>query len=233
MMTNAMTKAIPALLLAAFSLIAVSAGGAEGGTDPPTCVDAAIDAIQKRYESVSDLSATFVQTTRSVALSGSGRTGAVTSRGTVVFAKPGKMRWSYEEPEPSLVVSDGKTLWLYDPAHAEVQRTSVSDGYLSGAAIQFLLGEGDIRRDFRVTALACDEGAAELELVPRRDASYEKLRVLAGLPSGELRRTTIFDLLGNITEVEFSDIRANQSPGKGVFQFEAPDGVSVIDLDVS
>jgi outer membrane lipoprotein carrier protein len=232
MMKNAMKKAIPTLLMAAVAAIAAYAGGVGATDDPPACVDAAIDAIQKRYESVSDLSATFVQTTRSVALSGSGRTGAVTSRGTVVFAKPGKMRWSYEEPEPSLVVSDGKTLWIYDPAHAEVQRTSVTDGFLSGAAIEFLLGEGDIRRDFRVTALACDDGAVELSLVPRRDASYEKIRLQAGLPGGELRRTTIFDLLGNITEVEFSELRANQNPGEGVFQFEPPDGVSVIDLDV-
>ena len=40
--------------------------------------------------------------------------------GAVEFAKPGKMRWSYEAPEPSLVVSDGETLWIYDPTRDEV-----------------------------------------------------------------------------------------------------------------
>jgi len=219
------------MLLAAFALVAVVEAAAAETAGSQVCVDAAIDAIQKRYESISDFRAEFVQTARSVALSGAGGSGVNVSRGTAVFAKPGKMRWSYEEPEPSLVVSDGKTLWLYDPARAEVQRTSVIDGYLSGAGIQFLLGKGDIRRDFRVTAVACAEGAGELELVPRTDASYEKLRVLADLASGELRRTTIFDLLGNVTEVEFDDIRANQHPADGVFRFEPPDGVEVIDLD--
>jgi chaperone LolA len=226
-----MMYAIPTALVAAIALLAAPVAVSAGGGDPEGCVDAAVEAIQKHYESVSDLRAAFVQTTRSVALGGAGRTGANTSRGTVVFAKPGKMRWSYEEPEPSLVVSDGKTLWLYDPIHSEVQQTSVSDGYLSGAAIQFLIGEGDMRRDFRVTEVSCAEGIALLELVPRTDATYEKLRVLVDLASGEVGRTTIFDLVGNVTEVTFSDVRTNQHPAEAVFRFEPPDGVEVIDLD--
>lgn len=226
-----MMYAIPTTLLAAMALFAAPAEVTAGGGGPQGCADAAVEAIQKHYESVSDLGAAFVQTTRSVALGGAGGAGANVSRGTVVFAKPGKMRWSYEEPEPSLVVSDGETLWLYDPVHAEVQRTSVTGGYLSGAAIQLLIGEGDLRRDFRVTEVSCAEGAALLELVPRRDATYEKLRVLADLGSGELRGTTVFDLVGNVTEVTFSDVRTNQRPADALFRFEPPDGVEVIDLD--
>jgi len=107
-----MMYAIPIRLLVAIALLAAPVEVWAGGDDPEGCVDAAVEAIQKQYESVSDLGAAFVQTARSVTLGGAGRTGADTSRGTVVFAKPGKMRWSYEEPEPSLVVSDGKTLWL-------------------------------------------------------------------------------------------------------------------------
>jgi chaperone LolA len=227
-----MMYTIPTTLLAAIALLAAPVEVTAGGSDPQECVDAAVEAIEKHYESVWDLRAAFLQTTRSVALGGEGRAGANTSRGTVVFAKPGRMRWSYEEPEPSLVVSDGKTLWLYDPVHAEVQRTSVSGGFLSGAAIQLLIGEGDLRRDFRVTEVSCAEGAALLELVPRVDATYEKLRVLADLESGEVRRTTIFDLVGNVTEVTFDDVRTNQSPADAVFRFEPPEGVEVIDLDV-
>ena len=98
-----------------------------------------------------------------------------TSRGRVTLAKPGKMRWTYEEPEPSLVVSDGKTVWIYDPAFDEVQKLPAAEGFLTGAAAQFLLGAGDMRRDFKVAAVSCDETAAELELVPRQPATYEKL----------------------------------------------------------
>ncbi len=207
-------------------------GGATGASAPQSaCVRNAVAAIQRRYEQVRDLRARFVQTTRSVAFSKPGEEQA--ARGTVQFAKPGKMRWSYEEPEPSLVVSDGSTLWLYDPAHREVQRLSVREGYFSGAAIQFLLGEGEILRDFEVTAHACAPESADLELVPRRPESYERLRVRADPRTGELVRTEVVDLLGNRTIVEFHDIRANLDPPSETFAFEPPDGVRVIDLEAA
>jgi outer membrane lipoprotein carrier protein len=203
-------------------------GGAAAAPATQACITRAVAAIQKRYEAVRDLSADFVQTTRSVALGAAGA--ATTSRGSVVFAKPGKMRWQYQEPEPSLVVSDGQWLWIYDPAHQEVQKLPVGEGFLSGAAIQFLLGEGEIQRDFAVTAQACSDARVELELVPRRDASYEKLRVRSDPATGELLETTVIDLFGNVTQIAFSGMRTNLGPNDQLFRFRAPEGVRVIEL---
>jgi outer membrane lipoprotein carrier protein len=192
------------------------------------CVARAVEAIQRRYEAVRDLSADFAQTTRSVAMGAAGP--VASARGSVVFAKPGKMRWAYQEPEPSLVVSDGTWLWVYDPAHQEVQKLPVGEGFLSGAAIQFLLGEGEIRRDFEVTAETCSSEKVELVLVPRRDASYEKLRVRSDPATGELLETTVIDLLGNVTQIAFSGIRTNLAPPAEQFRFTAPPGVRVIEM---
>ena len=204
-------------------------GGAAATPATQACITRAVAAIQRRYEAVRDLSADFVQTTRSVALGAAGA--AVTSRGSVVFAKPGKMRWQYKEPEESLVVSDGQWLWVYDPAHQEAQKMTVGEGFLSGAAIQFLLGEGRIERDFAVTAQACSDAKVELELVPRRDASYEKLRVRSDPATGELLETTVTDLLGNVTQIAFSGMRTNLGPADTLFRFRAPEGVRVIELE--
>jgi len=200
---------------------------AAAAADP--CVERAVERIQRRYESVRDLSADFEQTTRSVALGAAGATAS--SRGSVVFAKPGKMRWAYQAPEESLVVSDGTWLWIYDPAHREVQKLPVGEGFLSGAAIQFLLGAGQIRRDFEVSAETCSDAKVELVLVPRRDASYEKLRVRSDPATGELLETTVVDLLGNVTQIAFHGMRTNLGPSDDLFRFRAPAGVRVIDIE--
>ncbi len=224
------------LLVVAVALAIPSAASADGDALPEDaeaqpCVERAIEAVQRRYESIRDFSARFTQTTHSVALGGSTSALATTAAGVVVFAKPGRMRWSYEQPEPSLVVSDGETLWLYDPAHREAQRLRVGGSeYLSGAAIQFLLGKGDIRSEFRVTVESCEVGDARLELIPLRAASYEKLRIRTDLRTGEIVETTMIDLFGNVTEVKFADIRTNLDPPLDVFQFEPPDGVRVIEV---
>jgi outer membrane lipoprotein carrier protein len=227
------SRTIGLFVVAAVALASPSASGAAEGHAPTegaaaeSCLEQAITAVQRRYESIRDLSARFTQTTHSVALGGSTSALATSAAGTVIFAKPGKMRWSYEQPEPSLVVSDGETLWLYDPAHREAQKLRVQGGeYLSGAAIQFLVGEGEIRSEFRVTAQSCVAGDALLELVPLRAASYEKLRIRTDPRTGEIVETTVIDLLGNVTEVAFADIRTNDDPPHAVFRFEPPDGVA-------
>jgi outer membrane lipoprotein carrier protein len=218
-----------ALALALGGVLAVFAARAGAPpAEPDGCAERAARALQRRYESVRDLGARFDQTSRSVAL---GRPGSdAKSSGSVVFAKPGRMRWTYEEPEPSLVVSDGRSLWIYDPANREVQRMVVSGEYLSGAAVSFLLGDGELLRDFEVRALECADSSVLLDLVPRQPASYERLRARTDPRSGELLETTVVDLLGNATTVALRDVRVNRDPDPALFRFEAPPGVRVIEV---
>ena len=136
------------------------------------------------------------QTTQSVAFGGDSSPASEPARGRVEFAKPGRMRFEYETPEPSLVVSDGKTLWIYDPVAKEVQVLAVEGDFLSAAAIQFLLGEGRLQESFEVTARSCAPDRAELELRPRAEASYERIELVADPVSGWIRETTVHDLLG-------------------------------------
>lgn len=217
-----------AAALASLAAAPVALGDAPAGGD---CAERAAAALQRRYEAVRDIEASFEQTTRSVAL---GRSGAdAKSRGSVVFAKPGRMRWTYEAPEPSLVVSDGEELWIYDPANREAQRMTVTGAYLSGAALSFLLGEGEILRDFVVKALECSESSALLDLVPREPATYERLHARIDPRSGELLETTVIDLLGNSTRVALQDLRVNRDPDASLFRFDPPAGVRVVELDAS
>jgi outer membrane lipoprotein carrier protein len=219
------------ILAAVAALALASRAGAEparGGSDSlEACARDAVARIQARYETTRDLSARFEQTSRGTPLGGGGERH---SRGKVAFAKPGRMRWTYEQPEESLVVSDGKTLWLYDVARREVQKLPVSGGYFSGASIQFLLGSGDVDRQFTVIALACDAHSAHLQLTPRQPESFERLRVKADRKTGDLEETTVVDLLGNETRVSFSEIRVDTGLPKDHFEFEPPDGVRVIEL---
>lgn len=210
--------------LAAALLALALPAGAEGFD--PDCADATAAAVQKRYEGVRDVRARFEQTTES-ALDG----GRQHSKGEVVLAKPGRMRWSYEEPTPSLVVSDGETLWLYDPLFGEVQKMPAGGGFLGGAAARFLLGEGDMRRDFEVKALACEADETRLELVPREAASYEKLFLSVDPETGDVRSTKVVDLIGNVSTVTFQGLRTDTGPPASTFRFEPPEGAKVVEIE--
>jgi len=221
------------LLLATVLLVASTARSANtaSGAQPPdaACGDAVARRVQQHYDAIRDLRAHFVQTTERVALGSSGAA-SLQSRGEVVFAKPGRMRWSYQAPAPSLVVSDGQTLWIYDPQAHEVQQLPLGPGYLSGAAIQFLLGEGKLLDEFEVQAHGCGGEEVQLVLVPRRDAEYERLELRADPKSGAVRETAVVDLLGNRTTIALNDLKSNKNPDPALFRFVPPAGTRVISV---
>lgn len=189
------------------------------------CAAELVARVQARYDRMRDLEARFTQRTLS-ALSPAGEL----SRGAVVLAKPGRMRWSYETPEASLVVSDGKTLWIYDVAAREAQKLAVGEEFMSGAAFQFLLGSGRIAETFAVRVRDCAAPRPRLELVPKVDATYQRLELDVDAKTGEAFATAVVDLFGNRTEVEFSELRYDRLPAASVFQFAPEPGVRVIEL---
>ncbi len=218
------------LLSAGLLAVASSAVGEEPPSSGRDCAVQMAERIQTYYAGIRDLEATFEQSIRSVTLGSSALTGGGVRRGRVLLARPGRMRWSYEEPEPSLVVSDGKTMWIYDPSAKEVQRLPVDRGYLSGAGLQFLMGDGELLEEFSVTAERCSTEVVDLELVPKREASYERLGLRAIAASGEITDTRLVDLFGNETRLSFRDTRTNQNPAPERFRFVVPPDVVVIDL---
>jgi outer membrane lipoprotein carrier protein len=199
------------------------------GSAPVDCAREAALRVQRHYEAVRDLRARFAQTTERAAL-GSFGAEALAARGEAVFAKPGRMRWAYEAPEPSLVVSDGETLWIHDPVAGEAQHLPLGPGFLSGAAIQFLLGQGQILDEFRVSSPDCAADPIQLVLAPLRDAPYERLELLASRATGAVVETTVVDLLGSRTRVAFDAVRTNTDPDPELFAFTPPAGTRVFEL---
>ncbi len=206
----------------------VAADESESGA---SCAHELAARVQKHYDSVRDFAADFEQTTRPVGFASALPGAAEPARGRMVLAKPAKMRWTYSHPEPSLVVSDGTTLWLYSPVLKEAQRLPVTQGYLSGAALQFLLGDGKLLEAFRVSASGCGrEPLVELDLEPREPASYERLGLTVREETGEVVATGILDLFGNRTRISFRNVEWNQDPAPEIFRFEPGPEVEVIEL---
>src|SRR5918994_263533 len=97
------------------------------------------------YDSVKDFTANFTQTYEGGVL----RRKAMES-GTVGVKKPGKMRWDYTRPEKKLFVSDGQTMYLYFPNEKQVMKNAVPSQDQATSAVLFLMGKGNITRDFNV-----------------------------------------------------------------------------------
>ena len=209
---------------AALCAALVALGNGPGAPDPATL--ALVDAIQAHYDSVTDLTARFVQTAHIASL---GRDEQ--ADGHVWVKRPGRMRWEYEAPEARVITVDGETLRLYSPADAQLQIVSLASGAFSPTALDFLLGTGKLGEQFVAERLPDGEdGSIQLRLQPRRESRFQFLELRVAPDTHALRSSTVVDLLGNRTEVRFLELEENRGVSEERFTIVVPKGTEVLDL---
>jgi len=149
------------------------------------------------------------------------------SSGNVYIQRPGRFQWTYREPYSQLIISDGATLWIYDE---DLEQVTIKDAVHSIDDSPAAILGGDVRIDehYVVLELGETDGVAWLELTPRNiDSEYSSVRL--GFRENELAGMILFDNLGQKTQITFQDVRRNRRLDDGLFEFQPPEGVDVID----
>ncbi len=155
-----------------------------------------------------------------------------TERGTMLLAKPRRMKWIYAAPKGKLFVLDGKYAWSYAEGDAQVQRVSASKLDDLRSPLRFLLGHTQLEKELNgLTARPLSGGLYELQGKPRGDGKNGaiaaiRLRVTA---EGVIREIEIEQIDGALTKFEFTNEEVDVKLGDGEFKFVAPAGVPVVD----
>ena len=149
------------------------------------------------------------------------------SSGRVVLSHPGRFRWETAPPFTQLVVSDGNTVWQYDPDLAQVVVRPL-DKRADQVPSMLLAGEVEaVDKLYSIAASGDDAGAERFEFLPRVEGSpFSKLALQ--FRAGAVERLEITDGLGQRTEVSFSDVKSVPVPEAAFFVFRAPEGVDEI-----
>ena len=196
-----------------------------GASDPKTItLEQAIDGLQTKYEPVTDFKASFKQVVQRKHLPR-----PLKKQGTVYFKKPGMMRWDYAQPDRVYYVSDGEVLWAYQPADKIVHKMRVKESELY-SALNFLFGQGNLRKEFNITHGGVQDGLIALKLKPKvAQNNYKTLTLRLDPKSWEIRVTELIDPLDNVSTVSFIDPVYEPLKLEG-FKFTPPKGVRVEDL---
>lgn len=154
------------------------------------------------------------------------------STGKVVFEKPGKMSWTYDAPNGNRVVSDGKTIKVYEKENEQMFETPVKNSQYP-AALAFLMGTGNLTKDFSFRLLDAAqmkfEGGYVLEGTPKEATpAYQKIILYVDGPTNQVRRVLILDAQGNKNRFEFNSPVANQTVDKKEFEFTPPAGTKIV-----
>ena len=195
--------------------------GAQASSLSPADLDTTLTRLQQRYDCSRSMQANFDETLSSPG--GMTRT----RKGTVYFRKVGRMRWEFAAPSEGTVVSDGKTVYDYEKDLNQVVELPVNKA-LKSSATAFLLGLGNIRRDFKVSLppASSSDGLTHVILTPKGGGDTMEL----GLDpkSYDIVNFKLTNQVGGVTELKFSDIRTNVALDDTLFTFSVPEGADIV-----
>ncbi len=194
------------------SLFTVNVFAVEAGKDP----------LQNFLSDFKSLEASFVQK-----LINENGEELERTEGVLYLQQPGKFHWSYKVPYNQEIISNGDLLWIYDEDLEQLTIRKIGDA-IDQTPAGIILGNNNIDEHFVQVNMGTIEGFEWIELTPKNlEAQYKNIRI--GFHGSKLGMMIIVDNLGQTTRIDFLDVKKNIALISSIFEFEAPEGVDVID----
>lgn len=214
---QALTSVVFGLTL---SLTAVNVTAA--GVPATTNDNAALNHFIAHLKQVNDMETHFEQVTAD-----SAGNELQSLSGTLVVARPGKMRWQTEPPYEQLVVSDGQTLWIYDMDLEQVSIRELEQRLQDTPALLLSGDTSEISANYNVSETVAGS-TDRYQLIPKDNSQlFDYLEF--DYEDDVLSVMRIFDATGQITEIRFTESQVNRGVDSAAFTFDVPDGIDVID----
>ncbi len=179
--------------------------------------------VKATYQGVQSIRADFSQTVTNAAMGAS-----MQQRGRISLERPRKMRIEVGSPVESMVVSDGKTLWVYSVASKSVTETpEVGDGGEIGALLEDL-AKIDALFDVKLIEDKPPKATHTVTLSPRKAGQFKSLQLSLLRQKFTLTDLRLVDQFDTVTSMSFTNMKLNQDLPDSDFMFKAPAGVQVI-----
>src|SRR5690349_22548482 len=197
------------IVLALFALAAAPLLMGAGHPAPPHRLAvsdsdrAVLDAISARLNEVATLKGDFVQVNPDGNL----------TQGVFYISKPGRMRFEYKPPTPTLIVADGRTV-----AVANTKLNTVDRYPLSETPLGLVRGnEVDLKNDTAVVDVEHQQGSIVVGARTNANMSRANISLVFSDPGYELRQWTVIDNQGLTTTVALRDLVAGAPLSPSLF----------------
>ncbi len=151
----------------------------------------------------------------------------------MLLKKPDGFYWETLSPFPELIVTDGNTLWNYQP---DLEQVVIEDwdSSRSELAAQLLSGNIDsLSADYTIEGVTeQDREHQEFELMPRQmDSVYRRITI--NFMHNELESIYLSSRSGQQTVWQFENVVRNQEISNAHFEFVPPENIEIIENDYS
>jgi outer membrane lipoprotein carrier protein len=189
----------------------------------PTDTMQILKGVEKRYNSVKTLQATFSQTYKD-----RGRTRPV-QRGTVYLNKPGKMYWSYTAPEGNFFLSDSKVAYDYDKTKNTVERIKLKETDDMRIPLAFLLGQLNFEKDFSTFDRRQEGADAVIKMLPKNTKLLFSEITMTVAPDFTIKRVSVTGQDSSVMDFMLDNEQRNIKLNDSLFKFTVPPNAQVIE----
>lgn len=211
------------MLAAAFVLLGVGLALPLGAQQGAPSVHEVAQRVDRHYNQLRSLRVNF-----SESYAGMGR--RRTESGTLLLAKPGRMRWDYSQPAGKLFLLDGKYGWYYTRGSAQVQRIPAKQLDDLRSPLRFLLGHTQLEKELvNLRMTAASHGAYTLTGQLKGQQQRIPHLVMTVSSEGSILTLDAEENDGATTHFTFSGEQGNAPASPDQFRFTPPSGVKVID----
>ena len=179
--------------------------------------------VDRHYNALHSLEVHYVQTYTGMGMNRK-------ESGVLLLKKPGKMRWTYTDPDGKLFVLDGKNGYFYSPGEAEAQKVDEKKLDDLRSPLRFLLGHTQLQKELTGLTVTPDgSGNYVLSGVPKGLEQRVSALKITATPDGTIRALTIEETDGVTNRFAFSGEAGNVPAPDSAFVFVAPPGVRVVE----
>ncbi len=148
------------------------------------------------------------------------------NEGELVASTPNAFYWKTVEPFPQEIITDGKTLWVYDPDLQQVTIKPFDDNYSRTPAMLFAGNSQRIAGQFVVEKIA--DKPVTFRLSPKAGQKDLFASIEMTFDAGKPESMTIHDAMQQQSVLHFTDVKINPDIRPEKFTFIAPPGVDVL-----
>jgi len=154
--------------------------------------------------------------------------------GTIAISKPNLVNWKTITPDETLIVSDGNTLWFYDPFIEQASAYSLAKSIHNTPILLLTSDEPQLWQQYTVIE---QQGVVEKGLrfvvMPKDENSQIKKLTLTFTDTEnndvQLSEFSFQDATGQISQISLSKFNSKTKPAETLFNFSLPEGVRLED----
>lgn len=153
--------------------------------------------------------------------------------GKLAISKPNLVNWQTTSPDETFIISDGETLWFYDPFIDQATAYSLAKSIDNTPILLLTNDDTSLWQQYQVNKVAsAKEQNAKSDvafvITPKKEDSQIKSLTVT-FNGNAIKSFSFKDATGQLSQIELTQYQQSKAPAEDLFQFTLPEGVRLED----